>query len=168
MNMIGWIIGYIDRWVEYYWPPPREVIFGRKSLDGGYGIAHHWAIKVGKTWYEVEGTGIREKGLANTIAASDGLVSKCGAKPCKVSTIDESVIKDWKIGYCQNGSILVFLAMIFTGSIWLFFAFIGLAFFSSWVFKIKKPGKTLLFLLNIPKGPCIASLCRLGKGPSIN
>ena len=86
---------------------------------------------------------IYKKRINIHIAASDGLVSKCGAKPWKVSTIDETVIKDWKIGYCQNGSILVFLAMIFTGSIWLFFAFIGLAFFSSWVFKIKKPGKTL-------------------------
>ena len=54
-------IALICRWIDYFWPPPREVIFGRKPLDGGYGLAHHWAIKVGKSWYEVEGTTIKGK-----------------------------------------------------------------------------------------------------------
>ena len=40
---------------------------------------------------------IYKKRINIHIAASDGLVSKCGAKPWKVSTVDETVIKDWLI-----------------------------------------------------------------------
>jgi len=136
-----YVTKFVKKWVDYFWPPPppREVTFGRKPLDGGYGIAHHWAIKVGDKWYEIEGTGIKEKGLANTIAASDGERSKCGAKPCKVSTINEKTIKDWKIEYCRNASVLLFLGSLFTGSLRLFVIFTGVSLYSKLMLKVKKP-----------------------------
>merc|ERR1712062_601998 len=129
----------IKKWIDYFWPPPREVIFGRKPLDGGYGLAHHWAIKVGKSWYEVEGTTIKEKGTANTIAVSHGQTSKGGAKHCLVSTINETVIKDWKVQYCQNGFILVFLTVLFTGALWVFIGFVAVVLFLRGILQKKKP-----------------------------
>merc|ERR1739848_297989 len=90
-NVMDYFTNIVWSFYNYFWPPPpppppppREVIFGRKPLDGGVGLAHHWAIKVGETWYEIEGASVKEKGSSNTIAASDGQASKCGAKPCKV------------------------------------------------------------------------------------
>jgi len=129
----------INKWIEYFWPPPREVIFGKKPLDGGYGLAHHWAIKVGNAWYEIEGTGPKEKGTANTIAVSHGQNSKYGAKHCHVSTINETVIKDWKTKYFLNGFILVLLTVLFTGALWLFGGFIGVVLLLRNILKNKKP-----------------------------
>ena len=132
---------------KYFWPPPpppppREVIFGRKPLDGGVGLAHHWAIKVGETWYEIEGTSVKEKGSANTIAASDGQASKCGAKPCKVYHLREAnVIKDWKIQYFQNGFVLILLIPLFGGFLLISFGFMAIGSFMKWALFNKKPGK---------------------------
>merc|ERR1711963_1331849 len=101
---------FVKKWVDYFWPPPppREVTFGRKPLDGGYGIAHHWAIKVGD-------------------------------KPCKVSTINEKIIKDWRTEYCRNASVLLFLGSLFTGSLRLFVIFTGVSLYSKLMLKVKKP-----------------------------
>ena len=136
---------------KYFWPPPpppppppREVIFGRKPLDGGVGLAHHWAIKVGETWYEIEGASVKEKGSINTIAASDGQASKCGAKPCKVFQLHYAdMIKDWKIKYFKNGFVLILLIPLFGGFLLISFSFMAIGSFIKWAFLNKKPGKYL-------------------------
>lgn len=135
---MDYLTNLVKKWIDYFWPPPRKVIFGRKPLDGGYGLAHHWAIKVGKLWYEIEGNSVKEKGTANSIAVSDGKTSKYGAEHCHVSIINETVIKDWKSQYCQNGFILVLLTMLFTGPLWLSSCFLTVTLFLKRIFKKKK------------------------------
>merc|ERR1719270_1296797 len=116
---LSWII--LDRWFHYIWP--RDVIFGRKPLVGvgNVGLAHHWAIKVGNTWYEIEGTTIEEKGSANTIAYSYGFNSKYGAEPEKVSTINATKDSLWIfIGFL----VLAFGWGLFNKKLWLIISFL--------------------------------------------
>lgn len=80
-----------------------------------------------------------EKGTANTIAVSDGKKSKFGAAHCPVSTINETVIKDWKTKYYQNGFILTLLTVLFTGPYWLFIGFLSVVAFLKGILKKKKP-----------------------------
>ena len=64
--------------------PQREVWLGTKDISYGMRIAHHWAIKVGDFWYEIDGTGKRDDG-PNTINKGKpgkgykGVTSKQGA-----------------------------------------------------------------------------------------
>jgi len=132
-----WII--TDRWFNYFWP--RDVIFGRKPLVGvgNVGLAHHWAIKVGKTWYEIEGTTIEDKGSSNTIALSDGLTSKYGAEPEKVSTLYATKDSLWIfIGFL----VLAFGWGLFNKKLWLIISFLVLALILRWALFNEKPGFT--------------------------
>ena len=45
----------------------RNVKFGRKPLPGGP-IAYHWAVGVGRDWYEVAGVSKGNKGNAISVA----------------------------------------------------------------------------------------------------
>ena len=59
-----------------------------------------------------------------------------------MSTINEKTIKDWKIDYCRNASVLLFLGSLFTESLRLFVIFTGVSLYSKLMLKVKKPGKT--------------------------
>jgi len=56
----------------------RQVHFGEKPLGLG---AKHWALQVGDMWYEIQGTGLKEKGSENIIEVFKGPKAKSGAEP---------------------------------------------------------------------------------------
>jgi len=65
-----------------------DVYIGRKTLATF--VAHHWAVKVGSKWYEVEGAGKRGSGKPNNIVVSHGRSSKGGAQQvCWVGETDK-------------------------------------------------------------------------------
>ena len=55
----------------------REVKLGRKIIQAP-GI-HHWAVKVGNTWYEIEGAAKEACNSANAIGSNEGDVASSGA-----------------------------------------------------------------------------------------
>ena len=94
--------------------------------------------KVGKTWYEIEGTTIEDKGSSNTIALSDGLTSKYGAEPEKVSTLYATKDSLWIfIGFL----VLAFGWGLFNKKLWLIISFLVLALILRWALFNEKPGK---------------------------
>ena len=116
--------------------------------------------KVGKTWYEIEGTTIEDKGSSNTIAQSeylfyisvncykinyliidfvgDGLTSKYGAEPEKVSTLYATKDSLWIfIGFL----VLAFGWGLFNKKLWLIISFLVLALILRWALFNEKPGK---------------------------
>jgi len=128
-----------DRFINYLWP--REVVFGKKPLVdvAGVGIAHHWAIKVGKTWYEIEGTTISDKGEGNTIALSYGWNSKYGAEPTKVTTVNVTKFSLWiLIGIL----VLVFGLGLFNKKLWFLMIVLLLFLLLRWAVFNEKPGYT--------------------------
>lgn len=60
-----------------------EVHIGRKTLYPY--VAHHWAVKIGSAWYELDGAGKNGTGDPNEINVSYGIISKGGAR--KVSRV---------------------------------------------------------------------------------
>ena len=60
----------------------REVHFGEKPLEVRVFNKHyetpakHWALKVGDTWYEIQGAGLTDKGSENNIITHRGPNSK--------------------------------------------------------------------------------------------
>ena len=94
--------------------------------------------KVGKTWYEIEGTTIEDKGSSNRIALSDGLTSKYGAEPEKVSTLYATKDSLWIfIGFL----VLAFGWGLFNKKLWLIISFLVLALILRWALFNEKPGK---------------------------
>ena len=96
--------------------------------------------KVGKTWYEIEGTTIEDKGSSNTIALSDGLTSKYGAQPEKVSTLYATKDSLWIfIGFL----VLAFGWGLFNKKLWLIISFLVLALILRWAIFNERPGKEI-------------------------
>ena len=103
--------------------------------------------KVGKTWYEIEGTTIEDKGSSNRIALSDGLTSKYGAEPEKVSTLYATKDSLWIfIGFL----VLAFGWGLFNKKLWLIISFLVLALILRWALFNEKPGKGGIQQLRVP------------------
>ena len=78
----------------------RHIHFGTKWL----GVGHHWALKVGDYWYEVPGTGVKNKGEANRIVRSTGECSEGEAYPGGANMVPTSPMWSQHMHNCLRKS----------------------------------------------------------------
>lgn len=80
----------------------QTLLLGRRGIAPPAPVVYHWALKVGDTWFEVDGAGKSGTGQPISVIRSKGIESSFGARPSSGGIVGSTVKSDSEIDFFIN------------------------------------------------------------------